>query len=181
MNDVPGFTPLHPPGSSLPDSRQTTISKPPTSNSRNWRDIVAKYQIPAPWRSTWQTINSFGGFILSWCLMYWSIPISLWLTLPLAVLAGGFVVRVFIIFHDCGHGSFFKSRLVNDILGTLAGVVTFTPYFHWRWEHSVHHASAGNLDRRGTGDVWTLTVQEYLKASRWKRFAYRLVRNPVIL
>ncbi len=181
MNDVPGFTPLHPPGSSLPDSRQTTISKPPTSNSRNWRDIVAKYQIPAPWRSTWQTINSFGGFILSWCLMYWSIPISLWITLPLAVLAGGFVVRVFIIFHDCGHGSFFKSRLVNDILGTLAGVVTFTPYFHWRWEHSVHHASAGNLDRRGTGDVWTLTVQEYLKASRWKRFAYRLVRNPVIL
>ena len=88
---------------------------------------MAKYQIPAPWRSTWQAINSFGGFILSWCLMYWSIPISLWITLPLAVLAGGFVVRVFIIFHDCGHGSFFKSRLVNDILGTLAGVVASTP------------------------------------------------------
>jgi omega-6 fatty acid desaturase (delta-12 desaturase) len=90
-------------------------------------------------------------------------------------------VRVFIISHDCGHGSFFSSAKANDVLGFITGVLTFTPYYHWRWEHALHHATSGDLDRRGTGDVWTLTVQEYLEASRWKRFAYRLARNPVIL
>ena len=113
--------------------------------------------------------------------MYFSLQVSWWLTLPLAVLAAGFLVRVFIIFHDCGHGSFFPSRKANDILGFITGVLTFTPYYHWRWEHALHHATSGDLDRRGTGDVWTLTVQEYLEASRWKRFAYRLARNPVVL
>ena len=113
--------------------------------------------------------------------MYLSLAVSWWLTLPLAMLAAGFLVRVFIIFHDCGHGSFFKSRRANDILGFITGVLTFTPYYHWRWEHAIHHATSGDLDRRGTGDVWTLTVQEYLESSRWKRFAYRLARNPVVL
>src|SRR5262249_15293114 len=96
-------------------------------------------------------------------------------------LAGAFLVRVFIIFHDCGHGSFFKSQTANHILGAITGFLTFTPYFHWRWEHSVHHSSAGDLDRRGMGDVWTLTVQEYLESSRWRRFSYRLARNPFVL
>jgi omega-6 fatty acid desaturase (delta-12 desaturase) len=113
--------------------------------------------------------------------MYCSLAISVWLTVPLAVLAGGFLVRIFIIFHDCTHGSFFRSRRVNEIVGCVMGVLCFTPYHRWRWEHSIHHSSAGDLDRRGTGDVWTLTVQEYLEASRWKRFAYRLARNPFIL
>jgi hypothetical protein len=89
-----------------------------------------------------------------------------------------FLVRVFIIFHDCGHGSFFKSRGANDAVGFLSGILTFTPYYHWRWEHAIHHSSAGDLDKRGTGDVWTMTVQEYLESSRWKKFAYRLARNP---
>ena len=79
------------------------------------------------------------------------------------------------------HGSFFKSRLANDITGFVAGVLTFTPCYHWRWEHALHHGSSGDLDRRGTGDVWTLTVQEYLESSRCKRFAYRLARNPIVL
>jgi len=100
---------------------------------------------------------------------------------PLAILAGGFLVRVFIIFHDCGHGSFFRSRKANDILGFITGVLTFAPYYHWRWEHAVHHATSGDLDRRGLGDMWTLTVQEYLESSRWNRFAYRLGRNPIVL
>jgi omega-6 fatty acid desaturase (delta-12 desaturase) len=113
--------------------------------------------------------------------MYLSLAWSWWLTFGLAVLAGMFLVRIFIIFHDCGHGSFFKSHLANDIVGFITGVLTFTPYYHWRWEHSIHHASAGSLDRRGIGDVWTLTVEEYLKASRWKRFAYRLARSPLVL
>jgi omega-6 fatty acid desaturase (delta-12 desaturase) len=113
--------------------------------------------------------------------MYLSISVSYWLTLPLAILAGGFLVRTFIISHDCGHGSFFESRKANDILGFITGVLTFTPYHHWRWEHALHHSSSGDLDRRGTGDVWTLTVQEYLESSRWRRFAYRLARNPIVL
>ena len=125
--------------------------------------------------------NSLLPYALLWFLMYRSLAISYWLTVPLALLAGGFLVRIFIIFHDCGHGSFFKSRLANDILGSIIGLLCFTPYYQWRWEHAIHHASAGDLDRRGTGDVWTLTVQEYLAASRWKRFAYRLARNPFIL
>jgi omega-6 fatty acid desaturase (delta-12 desaturase) len=100
---------------------------------------------------------------------------------PLAILAGGFLVRVFIIFHDCGHGSFFKSRKANDVVGFITGVLTLSPYFHWRWEHAAHHSTSGDLDRRGLGDIWTLTVQEYIESSRWRRFAYRLARNPIVL
>jgi omega-6 fatty acid desaturase (delta-12 desaturase) len=107
--------------------------------------------------------------------------VSWWLTIPLAVLAAAFLVRIFIIFHDCGHGSYFRSRRANNIVGFIAGVLTFTPYYHWRWEHAIHHGTAGQLDKRGTGDVWTMTVQEYLESSRWKRFAYRLARNPFVL
>jgi omega-6 fatty acid desaturase (delta-12 desaturase) len=146
-----------------------------------WRGIVAKYQQPSTKRAVWQLLNTFVPYALLWYLMYWLSAVSLWLTLPLAVLAGAFLVRVFIIFHDCGHGSFFKSRRANDIVGFLAGVLTFTPYYHWRWEHAIHHGTAGQLDSRGTGDVWTMTVQEYLESSRSKRFAYQLARNPLIL
>ncbi len=148
---------------------------------RSVRDLMAPYQAPTAVRSAWQVLNTLVPFALLWWIMYRCLAVSYWLALPFAVLAAGFHVRIFIIFHDCGHGSFFKSRLANDLLGCLAGVLTFTPYFQWRWEHAVHHSSAGNLDKRGTGDVWTLTVQEYLEAGRWKRFAYRLVRNPVVL
>jgi len=146
-----------------------------------WKEIVIKFQQPSTWRALWQIINTVVPYGLLWYLMYLCLPVSWWLVVPLAVLAGGFLVRVFIIFHDCGHGSFFKSPAANDAVGVLAGVLTFTPYYHWRWEHAIHHSSAGDLDRRGTGDVWTMTVQEYLESSRWKKFAYRLARNPFIL
>jgi omega-6 fatty acid desaturase (delta-12 desaturase) len=146
-----------------------------------WKSVVAEYQEPDRLRASWQLLNTFGAYALLWGLMYWSLSVSWWLTIPLALLAGALLVRVFIIFHDCGHGSFFRSRLANDVWGFIAGLLTFTPYYHWRWEHSLHHATAGHLDRRGVGDVWTLTVQEYLESSRWKRFAYRLARNPVVL
>ena len=146
-----------------------------------WKEVVAKYQEPALWRSIWQIVNSIVPYAVLWYLMYRSLAVSYWLTVPLALLAAGFLVRIFIIFHDCGHGSFFKSRKANDVWGMITGVMTFTPYYMWRWEHAVHHASSGDLDRRGKGDVWTLTVQEYLESSRWKRFAYRLARNPVVL
>ena len=146
-----------------------------------WKQIVAKYQKPCVRRAVWQVVNTLVPYVGLWVLMYFCMSISWWLTVPLAVLAAGFLVRVFIIFHDCGHGSFFKSRSANDILGFVAGVLTFTPYSQWRWEHALHHSTSGDLDRRGTGDVWTLTVQEYLESSRWQRFSYRLARNPVIL
>jgi omega-6 fatty acid desaturase (delta-12 desaturase) len=166
-------------------SRTNNDGLPPANNpaktAPGWKAIVARYQEPALWRGIWQVLNTLVPYAGLWYLMYLSLSISYWLTVPLALLAGGFLVRVFIIFHDCGHGSFFKSRVVNDTLGILTGVLCFTPYYRWRWEHAVHHSSSGDLDRRGTGDVWTLTVQEYLEASRWKRFAYRLARNPIVL
>lgn len=146
-----------------------------------WKQIVLEYQKPSTWRALLQITNTLGPYALLWYFMYRSLDVSWWITVPLAVLAGAFLVRVFIIFHDCGHGSFFRSRAANDILGFITGILTFTPYYHWRWEHAIHHASAGHLDKRGTGDVWTMTVQEYLESSRWKRFAYRLARNPIIL
>ena len=146
-----------------------------------WKEVVVRYQTPSPLRAFWQITNTLCPLALLWYLMYRSLEVSWWLTLPLAVLAGAFLVRVFIIFHDCGHGSYFKSRAANDVVGFITGLLTFTPYYEWRWSHAIHHASAGHLDKRGTGDLWTMTVQEYLESSRWKRFAYRLARNPVVL
>jgi acyl-lipid omega-6 desaturase (Delta-12 desaturase) len=146
-----------------------------------WKEIVIQYQKPSTWRAVWQMVNTLGPFILLWVLIYHTLAFSWLLSFLLAMLAGAFLVRVFIIFHDCGHGSFFKSRTANDVVGFLTGMLVFTPYYHWRWEHSVHHATTGHLDKRGKGDVWTMTVQEYLESSRWKKFSYRLTRNPIVL
>jgi acyl-lipid omega-6 desaturase (Delta-12 desaturase) len=146
-----------------------------------WKETVSQYQTPNPWRSLWQVINSVVPYLAIWYLMYRGLAISVWLTIPLAFLASGFLARTFIIFHDCGHGSFFKSWRANEVLGCVMGLLTFVPFHHWRWEHAMHHARAGDLDRRGSGDVWTMTVEEYLNAPRWKRFAYRIVRNPFVL
>ena len=157
------------------DAENQKKSTPP------WKAIVARYQKSSTKRAVWQFVNTLVPYAGLWYLMYLVHDISWWLAAPLAILAGGFLIRLFIIMHDCGHGSFFKSQRANHIFGTITGVLTFTPYFHWRWEHSIHHSSSGDLDRRGTGDMWTLTVQEYLELSRWKRFSYRLSRNPVVL
>src|SRR5438034_9364210 len=165
-------------GPEAPEQRIQDQRQPDTSA---WKQIVARYQEPALWRGVWQVVNTLVPYAAIWYLMHLSLAVSWWITVPLAILAGGFLVRVFIIFHDCGHGSFFRSREANEIWGFITGVLTFTPYFHWRWEHAVHHATSGDLDRRGLGDIWTLTVQEYLESSRWKRFAYRLARNPIVL
>lgn len=146
-----------------------------------WKKVVAKYQKPSLWRSVFQLVNSLVPYLVLWFLMYRSLAVSFWITLPLAVLEGGFLMRLFIIHHDCGHGSFFKSQRANDVVGFITGVLTFTPYHFWRWEHAIHHAGSGDLDRRGQGGVWTLTVQEYLDAPLWKRCLYRLVRNPIVL
>ncbi len=147
----------------------------------DWKAAVARFQEASTWRASWQVFDTLVPYVLLWYLMYLSAQRSIWFAIPLAALAAALLVRIFIIFHDCGHGSFFRSRLANDITGFFAGLLVLTPYFHWRWEHALHHASAGDLSRRGTGDVWTLTVQEYLESSRWKRLAYRLARNPFVL
>ena len=159
----------------------TLAQKVLSNESPAWKEIVARYQKPSVGRGVWQVANTLIPYAGLWYLMYLSTEVSYWLVLPLAILAAGFVVRTFIIHHDCGHSSFFKSRAANDVVGFLTGVLTLTPYFHWRWEHALHHSTSGDLDRRGTGDVWTLTVQEYLESSRWRRFAYRLARNPFVL
>ena len=146
-----------------------------------WREAVAGHQHSVLRRSVWQLASTLTGYVALWVLMILSLGISYWLTLALAVFAAGFLVRIFIIFHDAGHGSFFASRRANDITGFITGVLTFTPYLEWRHMHALHHATSGDLDRRGPGDVWTLTVEEYAAASRWTRLKYRMTRNPFVL
>lgn len=150
-------------------------------SQKQWRRALAKYEKPAISRSVWQIVNTVVPYIVMWGLMIWSLDISLWLTLALSIPAAGFMVRTFIISHDCGHGSFFKSHRANDIVGFITGVVAFTPFHDWRRDHAIHHATSGDLDRRSIGDVWTLTVQEYLDGSRWLRFRYKVFRNPLIM
>lgn len=145
------------------------------------REILSRYQHPSRTRSVWQLVNSLVPYAVLWLLMFLSLRVSYLLTLALAVLAAGFMVRIFIIFHDCGHGSFFESRKANDITGVITGILTFTPYGRWKHDHAIHHATAGDLDRRGTGDVQTLTVQEYLDMPWWKRAGYRIVRHPLVM
>jgi omega-6 fatty acid desaturase (delta-12 desaturase) len=166
----------------LQESPATTHAQPSTeAGVAEWKQIVAEFQKPSLPRAIWQMVNTLGPYAILWYLMYRSLAVSYWLTVPLAILAAGFVVRIFIIFHDCGHGSYFKSKTANGVVGFICGMLTLTPFYHWRWEHSLHHATSGDLDRRGTGDIWTMTVQEYIESSRWKRFAYQLARNPVVL
>jgi omega-6 fatty acid desaturase (delta-12 desaturase) len=147
----------------------------------SWKQAITRHQQPMLRKSIWQLINTFIPYVCLCGLMFWTLHISYWLTLAVAVAAAGFVIRIFIIFHDCGHGSFFRSQRANDVLGFVTGVLTFTPYHQWRHKHALHHATSGDLDRRGTGDIWTLTVQEYVEAPRWKRVAYRIFRNPFAL
>jgi omega-6 fatty acid desaturase (delta-12 desaturase) len=148
---------------------------------RTWKQAIAPYQTPELRSSLWQLADSVVPYLALWYVGYLLLSVSYWLTLAVAVFAAGFMVRIFIVFHDCGHGSFFKSRLANDVTGFITGVLTFTPYHDWRHEHALHHASAGDLERRGHGDVTTLTVEEYRKLSLLGRLSYRLYRNPVVL
>lgn len=145
------------------------------------RETLSRYQRPSRWRSSWQLLNSLVPYCVLWYLMALSLHVSYLLTLALAVLAAGFMVRIFIIFHDCGHGSFFKSRKANNVTGIITGILTFTPYERWKHDHAIHHATAGDLDRRGTGDVQTLTLQEYLDLPGWKQLLYRIVRHPLVM
>ena len=165
----------------MEEKKKTNGNSTGRRSTKEWKKLVAEFQKPNLSRAIWQLANTLLPVLGIWIGLYFLKDISLWLCIPLAMIAGLFLIRAFIIFHDCGHGSFFKSKKANDILGFISGMTVFTPYQHWKWEHSRHHATNGDLDRRGIGDIWTLTVKEYLTSSRMTRFNYRFVRNPFIL
>ncbi|HPG33588.1 MAG: fatty acid desaturase [Lentimicrobium sp.] len=158
----------------LPNNHKPNVDK-------SWLKLISAYKTPSVRSSIWQLLNTLIPYIGLWILMVYLITISWWLVLPVSILAAGFTVRLFIIFHDCGHGAFFKSKSANDFVGIILGILTFTPYFRWHHAHLIHHRTAGNLDKRGVGDVWTLTVDEYKSLSRNKRWMYRVYRNPLIM
>jgi acyl-lipid omega-6 desaturase (Delta-12 desaturase) len=151
-------------------------------DARTWTQVLVRYRDPSLLRSIVELGISFGPLVLLWAMMWASYYFGFWwLTLLLAIPAAGFLVRLFMIQHDCGHGAFFRHRLANDWIGRMLGVLTMTPYDFWRRTHAAHHATSGNLERRGMGDIDTLTVREYLALSRLGRLRYRLYRHPAVM
>ena len=155
--------------------------QPDPKVAKQWKTVLSPYWGGDTRRSVMQVITSAVPFFVLWYAAYRSLEVSYWLTLALAIPAGGFLIRLFIIQHDCGHGSFFKSQRMANALGSVIGVLTLTPYAYWRKTHAHHHAHSGDLDFRGFGDVDTFTVREYLAMTRFRRLRYRIHRNPFIL
>jgi len=149
--------------------------------SLNWQKMVAPYSQPSVRKSVWQLLNTLVPFALMWAALLYSVQISYWLTLLLAIPTAGLQMRTFVLFHDCCHRSFFRSRRANEVAGVLLGFLTFTPFYQWGHDHAIHHATAGDLDRRWVGDVPTMTVDEFRAASWTKRTGYRILRSPWIL
>ena len=153
-----------------------------TEQAQGWARLLDRYRQPSHGRSIFEIAVTLIPFAALWVLCWAAVYFGHWeLSLLLAVPAAGFLVRLFMIQHDCGHGSFFRNRFVNDGVGRLFGVLTLTPYDVWRRAHAGHHATAGHLDRRGIGDIDTLTVREFYARSKWGRLLYRLYRHPLIM
>lgn len=157
------------------------MNKDHTIKLSNLKKSVAPYEKYDRKASISQLVNTLVPLVLLWYATYYSLSVSYWLTLLLAIPTAGFVIRTFIICHDCCHGSFFKSRKANDIIGTITGVISLVPYRQWKHSHSIHHAGSSNLDKRGIGDIWIMTVEEYQAASTWKRLYYRFYRHPLVI
>jgi len=154
----------------------------PAGDARGWLQRLSRYRAPSTPRSLVELAVTLGPFVLAWAAMLIAVSLGqFWLYGLLVLPAAGLLVRLFMIEHDCGHGAFLPSRRGNDWIGRAIGVLTLTPYDHWRRSHAIHHAGSGNLDRRGIGDVDTLTVREYRALSRWGRFRYRLYRHPAVM
>jgi omega-6 fatty acid desaturase (delta-12 desaturase) len=153
------------------------------AGARNWAQILLRYRQPSGTRSVFELIVTAVPFVLIWAAMWAVVYFGFWpVCFLLAIPAAGFLVRLFLIQHDCGHGSFFRQPLANDWVGRVLGVFTLTPYDVWRREHALHHATTGNLDRRGMGgEIRTLTVEEYLALPWLRRVQYRLYRNPFVM
>ena len=150
-------------------------------DARAWTRILAHYRRPSNGRSIVEIGITVVPLVVCWVLVWATLDLGYWFSLLLAVPAAGFLVRLFMIQHDCSHGAFFRHRLANDWIGRIIGVLTLTPYAFWRRTHILHHASSGNLDRRGFGDVNTLTVREYRSRSLWGRLCYRVYRHPLVM
>lgn len=157
------------------------LERPEQVVARDWLTIVGAYRHPDVKRSILEIVVTGVPFAVLWGATYAAYQVSFWLALLLAVPAGFFLTRLFLIQHDCGHGAFFKKRATNDWIGRIIGVLTLTPYEVWRRSHAVHHATSGNLDKRGVGDIDTITVREFLAMSKWQQLRYRLYRHPIVL
>ena len=160
---------------------ETDVGISRQESARQWVLRLARYREPSTWRSLFELAVTLGPFLLLWALAWAALSVSPWLSLGIAVLNGCFLVRIFIIQHDCGHASYFANRTASDWLGRVLGVLTLTPYDVWKRTHAIHHQHHGNLEHRGIGDVLTLTVEEYRAKGFWGRTGYRLYRHPVVL
>jgi acyl-lipid omega-6 desaturase (Delta-12 desaturase) len=160
-------------------STLTATADPP--NARRWQEALKPHREPNHARSLFEIFVTLAPLALIWTAMALAVDVSYWLALPLAVPAAGFLVRLFMIQHDCSHDAFFTGRSVNAWTGRVIGIMTLTPFDSWRRTHAMHHAGSGNLGRRGIGDVGTLTVAEYAERSVLGRLSYRLYRHPLIL
>jgi omega-6 fatty acid desaturase (delta-12 desaturase) len=153
----------------------------PGSSRAPWRETLAPFAVPCTRRGLLAVATSAVPYVALCAVMYVTLGVSPALTGVLAIAAAGFLLRVFVMFHDCAHGSLLPSRRANAVLGTVLGLLVLSPFRRWRHDHAVHHATSGDLDRRGVGDIVTLTVAEY-RARRWRgRAAYRLIRNPLVM
>ena len=150
-------------------------------DARSLARLLVRYRQPGLGASLFQLLITLGLWAAMWPIMWWSLDVSYWLTLLMTVPAAFFSVRLFILQHDCGHGSFFRSQTANEVVGCVLGTLTMTPYHCWRRQHATHHATTGNLDRRGIGDINTNTVSEYFAMSWWERLKYRMYRHPLVL
>ncbi|MEM7034949.1 MAG: fatty acid desaturase, partial [Chloroflexota bacterium] len=159
-----------------------TISKTETKSARPaWMALVAQYHKPHLGKSIWQVASTFTGYFVLWYVMLLSLEVSYWLTWFLALPTALFFVRIFALQHDCGHLSLFKSSKLNTRIGILCSLFTLVPFHYWKRKHALHHASAGHMDHRGVGDIYTMTVKEYLDKPLWDRIVYRVYRHPFIL
>jgi acyl-lipid omega-6 desaturase (Delta-12 desaturase) len=165
----------------MENAQSRALSAGGNTDARDWTKILARYRQPNGARSIVEITITVIPLVALWAAVWAATGIGYWLSLLLAVPAAGFLVRLFMIQHDCSHGAFFRHRLANDWVGRVIGVLTLTPYDLWRRSHAVHHATLGNLDRRGMGDIGTLTLREYTARSCWKRFSYRLYRHPLVM
>ncbi len=167
--------------SAEPEKVNDEVPERSESRATDWRKVVARYQGSHVGRSLFQLVTTLGLLVVTLVAMHRMLHVAPLVTIALILPAAGFIIRTFIIMHDCSHGSFLPWPKLNDAVGFITGVLTLTPYAQWRREHALHHASSGDLDRRGNGDVTTITVREYLALNTWGRFRYRLFRNPAVL
>jgi acyl-lipid omega-6 desaturase (Delta-12 desaturase) len=152
-----------------------------TVSSESWAARLSPYRQADNGRASFELLITVFAFVFCWIAMYGLSFVNPWLAAPMSLPAAGFMVRLFMLQHDCGHNSLFQSRKINDWVGRGLGVITLTPYDYWRHSHAIHHAGSGNLDRRGIGDINTLTVAEYDALGFWGRMGYRIYRHPLIL